>query len=556
MKILPLLLLFILFPLNAWGYVPHEYPAIYTQQLGRIFLFIAFLVVLWSIVQNRLYKQIGWRYFFLSLIFFTIWDLDVFVGRIAEFISIPQTTGGTEGWEYFERSINVERLEYLYYIGRLDFVLLNIAMLLFYIGLREHLREEKEKVPTHATVILPLLPILITDMAGNIIFIVLSIMSLYTSVKLYRKDKENVLWNYTVWLASSWFMFSISRSFGHIMRHILIPTGNQAIWKFFEPITGSFNTFALFFVGSVSLFFIRIYKSYMEITEDKRKLESLVVERTRFIEELEIDKMELKELDKLKSAFLANMSHELRTPMNSIIGYTELLLDKVDGPITEEQEKSLEKVKENSKHLKQLIDDILNISKLESAKVELEVKELSMKWLIDSVIPTFEPLIRQKGLILTINLNEHLPVVYGDEDKIKQILVNLLSNAVKFTRKGGITITSRPYEHSIKPGELPLFIEVCVEDTGIGIKEDDLNKIFDKFFQIDFTYIRRYEGTGLGLSIAKGLVKLHRGIIWVTSKSGEGSKFCFTLPLKKEILEKHVESVIESKNAVGIRETL
>lgn len=556
MKILSSLLFFILIPLNAWGYVPHEYPAIYTQQLGRIFLFIAFLVVLWSIVHHRLHKQKGWRYLFLSLIFFTIWNLDVFIGRIAEFITIPQTIGGTEGREYFKRSINIEHLAYLYYIGRLDFVLLNIAMLLFYIGLREHLSEEKEKAPAYLTAILPLLPILITDMAGNALFIVLSVMSLYTSIKLYRKDKEDVLWNYMVWLATAWFMFSISRSFGHIIRHILIPTGNQDIWKFFEPITGSFNTFALFFVGSVSLFFIRINKSYMEITEDKRKLESLVVERTRFIEQLEGDKIELHELDKMKSAFLANMSHELRTPMNTIIGYTEVLLDKVDGPVNEEQEKSLKKVKESAKHLLRLIDDVLNISRIESARVKLEIKELNMKHVIESVIHAFEPLIKQKGLVLTLKLNENLHAVYGDEDKIKHILINLLSNAVKFTHRGGITITTRPFEHGIKLGELPQFMEICVEDTGIGIKEDDLNKIFDKFFQIDFTYIRRYEGTGLGLSIAKGLVKLHKGVIWVRSKVGEGSKFCFTLPLKKEILEKHVESIIESKTDVRIKEII
>lgn len=353
----------LLLPLNAWGYVPHEYPAIYTQQLGRIFLFVAFIFVLWSIVQNNLYKERGWRYFFLSVIFFTIWDLDVFFGRLAEFISIPQTMGGLEGWEYFSRSVNIERFEYLYYIGRLDFVLLNIAMLFFYLGLREHLRQEKEKAPANFSVVLPLLPILLTDMAGNLIFIGLSVMSLYASIALYRKDRENVLWNYMVWLAAAWLMFSISRSFGHILRHILIPTGNHGIWKFFEPITGSFNTFSLFFVGSVSLFFIRIYKSYIAITEDKRKLESLIAERTRFIEQLERDRTELRELDRLKSAFLANMSHELRTPMNTIIGYTEVLLDKIDGPVNEEQEKSLKKVKDKANHLLKLIDDILSISR-------------------------------------------------------------------------------------------------------------------------------------------------------------------------------------------------
>lgn len=523
----------LLLPLNAWGYVPHEYPAIYTQQLGRIFLFVAFIFVLWSIVQNNLYKERGWRYFFLSVIFFTIWDLDVFFGRLAEFISIPQTMGGLEGWEYFSRSVNIERFEYLYYIGRLDFVLLNIAMLFFYLGLREHLRQEKEKAPANFSVVLPLLPILLTDMAGNLIFIGLSVMSLYASIALYRKDRENVLWNYMVWLAAAWLMFSISRSFGHILRHILIPTGNHGIWKFFEPITGSFNTFSLFFVGSVSLFFIRIYKSYIAITEDKRKLESLIAERTRFIEQLERDRTELRELDRLKSAFLANMSHELRTPMNTIIGYTEVLLDKIDGPVNEEQEKSLKKVKDKANHLLKLIDDILSISRIESARVTLDMKDVDMKQLIKSVVSSFEPLIKQKGLTYTLNLNGDLPAAYGDEERIRQILTGLISNAVKFTDKGGFTITMVFSGGDKTSVETPLFVEVCVEDTGIGIKEDDIRKIFDKFVQVDFTLVRRYEGTGIGLSIAGGLVKLHGGDIWVKSIYGKGSRFCFTLPVKK-----------------------
>jgi len=536
MKFLAFFLVCIFFPIEAWGYVPHEYPAIYTQQLGRIFLFIALLVVLWSIVHYRLHRQKGWRYLFISLIFFTIWDLDVFVGRLSEFITMPRTIGVTEGLQYFKRHIEIGRLEYLYYLGRFDFVLLNIAMLFFYLGLREHVSEVQEKHTASVSVILPLLPILITDMAGNGIFIVLSVMSLYTSIKLYRTDKENVLWNYMVWLAAAWFMFSISRSFGHILRHVLIPTGNEHVWKFFEPITGSFNTFSLFFVGSVSLFFIRIYKSYMEITKDKRTLERLVAERTHFIEKLERDKMELRELDKLKSAFLANMSHELRTPMNTIIGYTEALLDSVDGPINAEQEKSLGKVKQSSKHLLKLIDDVLDVSRLESAKVKLVVTEIDLKALIKTVIPSFESLIREKGLSLSLTIDETLPPVYGDEGKIKQILINLLSNAVKFTHRGGIIITAHPSDADRTHGVQPLFMEICIADTGIGIREDDLRKIFENFMQIDFTLVRQYEGTGLGLSIAKGMVELHKGKIWTTSKYGEGSTFCFTLPLQKEIL--------------------
>jgi signal transduction histidine kinase len=133
-------------------------------------------------------------------------------------------------------------------------------------------------------------------------------------------------------------------------------------------------------------------------------------------------------------------------------------------------------------------------------------------------------------------------VVYGDEDKIRQILINLLSNAVKFTGEGGITVTTHLSEKGVKPGEPPLFMEICVEDTGIGIKEDDCSRIFDKFVQVDFTLVRQYEGTGLGLSIVKGLVRLHKGAIWVTSRYGEGSRFCFTLPMKKELLEKEILS--------------
>jgi len=537
MRFLLFLLFFILLPLNAWGYVPHDYPAIYTHQIARMFLFFAFLIVLWAIVRNRLHTQKGWRYLYLSLILFIVWDLSVFVGRIAEFLSIAQTIGSTEGWQYFGRSIKIERLEYLYYAGRLDFILLNIAMLLFYLGLRELSQKVKEGSHAHISVLLPLLPILITEITGNSIFIALSIMSLYESVRLYKTDKENVLWNYLVWLSASWFMYSISRSFGHILRHILIPTGNRDLWNFFEPITGSFNIFALFFVGSVSLFFISVYRSYLEISEEKGKLEELVSERTRFIEQLEIDKVELQELDRMKSAFLANMSHELRTPMNTIIGYTEVLLDKIDGNVNEEQEKSLKKVKESAKHLLQLIDNILNISKIESAKMRLDIREVSIKPMIESLIPEFQPLMQQKGLRLSLDLNEKYPIVYGDTDKIKQILISLLSNAVKFTGEGGITVTTGISDMGIKKGEHPQFMEICVEDTGIGIKEDDIGKIFDKFVQIDFALVRQYEGTGLGLAIAKGLVNLHKGSIWVRSEYGIGSRFCFTLPLKKELLD-------------------
>jgi signal transduction histidine kinase/DNA-binding response OmpR family regulator len=289
-----------------------------------------------------------------------------------------------------------------------------------------------------------------------------------------------------------------------------------------------------------------------KLEEEIKSKTALLDERTRLLTLLEKANRQLRELDKLKSTFLANMSHELRTPMNAIIGYTDLLVDGVDGPINEEQEKSLKRIAGNSRYLLQLINDILDIAKIESGKVKLELKEFDLKWIVESVIPTFEPLIKEKGLTLTDNIDEGLSLVYGDEDAIRQILINLLSNAVKFTNKGGITVTARPSERGIEPGEPPIFAEVCVEDTGIGIKEEALGTIFDKFVQADLTTVRQYEGTGLGLSIARGLVALHKGMIWATSKYGEGSRLFFTIPLNKEILEEPGEPIIEPRMAKAL----
>jgi signal transduction histidine kinase/CheY-like chemotaxis protein len=295
-----------------------------------------------------------------------------------------------------------------------------------------------------------------------------------------------------------------------------------------------------------------------KISSFSRELEVQVARRTMLLREktllLERANRELRELDRLKSSFLANMSHELRTPMNSIIGYTELLQDGVDGPVNEEQAKSLQKVESNARHLLQLINDILDMSRIESGKLELELRELNLKDVVESVIAGLKPALSKKSLVLRQHFAEDLPHIYADEDKVKQILINLLSNAIKFTDEGTIAITAQPTDRGIRPGEPALFIEVCVEDSGIGIKEEDIVKLFDKFSQLDISTIRRYEGTGLGLSIARGLVVLHKGVIWVTSKYGKGSRFCFTLPVRKDVLEKPAEPVIEALMAEGLAE--
>ncbi|MCD4755475.1 MAG: response regulator [Deltaproteobacteria bacterium] len=291
-----------------------------------------------------------------------------------------------------------------------------------------------------------------------------------------------------------------------------------------------------------------------KLEQEVAKKTDLLGERANLIALLEKANTQLRELDRLKSTFLANMSHELRTPMNSIIGYSDLLIDGVDGPINEEQEKSLNKISNNARHLLQLLNDLLDLSKIEAGKTELEAEQFNLKGLIDSVVPMFEGMITQKGLSLDFDIDENLPLVYGDRNKIKHVLMNLLSNAIKFTDKGGITIRARMSCRGIQPGESSIFAEVCVEDTGIGIKDEDLGKIFDKFVQADLSTVRQYDGTGLGLSIARGLIALHNGMIWATSKHGKGSQFYFTIPLKQETLESSTKPVIELRMADALAE--
>ncbi len=294
-----------------------------------------------------------------------------------------------------------------------------------------------------------------------------------------------------------------------------------------------------------------VAKSKMELEKELTRRAKLLEERDELVALLQKANKQLKELDTLKSAFIANMSHELRTPMNAIIGYTDLLLDEVDGPLNEDQKASLKKVAANARHLLQLINDVLDISKIESGKIELKPKEVDLRALIESIMVSFEPLIAKKGLSFFMNIEDGAEKLYVDEDKTKQILINLISNAVKFTHQGGITLRARISEKGLDRQGNPQFVEISVADTGIGIKKEDLDKIFDKFAQADVSTTRQYEGTGLGLSIVRGLVALHKGMVWAESEVGKGSTFYVLLPFKKEVFE-IPGPVIEEKMAEAL----
>ncbi len=261
---------------------------------------------------------------------------------------------------------------------------------------------------------------------------------------------------------------------------------------------------------------------YNEIRELNRTLEQKVQERTR---ELEEANRNLKELDRLKSEFLANMSHELRTPMNSILGYTQLVLDGVDGPVTEEQRKSLERVEKNARHLLKLINDILDLSKIEAGRMELDLHEFDLGALAQEVVEDQRTLAEPKGLACRVELGPGDLRVRADPNKIREVLNNLVNNAIKFTEQGGVTVRVWAEEREGRPG-----VAVAVEDTGIGIPPDHLEDIFEAFKQLNGSTTRTHGGTGLGLSIARRLVELHGGTIRVESRVGEGSRFTVWLP--------------------------
>ncbi len=247
--------------------------------------------------------------------------------------------------------------------------------------------------------------------------------------------------------------------------------------------------------------------------------------------EIEDKNLKLKESDRLKSEFLANMSHELRTPMNAIIGFSSLMEERIYGEISAKQEDALGKIGKNAKALLQLINDILDLSRIEAGKVVMSPSEFKLTQLVDEIVVTMEPLIRPKSFELTRNIDERTPELFTDRNRLKQIIINLLTNSIKFTKEGRIAIDARV----VDPGDK---VEISVEDTGIGIHENDLPYMFEEFRQADGSSTRQYGGTGLGLSITKKLLDLLGGEIEAQSVYGKGTKMVFRIPVKMEETEK------------------
>src|SRR5690606_33352109 len=238
----------------------------------------------------------------------------------------------------------------------------------------------------------------------------------------------------------------------------------------------------------------------------------------------------LRELDTLKSQFLANMSHELRTPLNSIIGFSRVMLKGIDGPLTELQEQDLTTIYNSGQHLLGLINNILDLSKIEAGKMEIQPEYMDAEETIDTVISTSHGLVKDRPVEIIRDVEDGLPEIYGDPMRVRQVLLNLASNAAKFTQEGSITIRARRKPYNPETGEPPR-VQFDVADTGIGISPTDMSKLFQAFSQVDGSTTRQVGGTGLGLTISQEFVEMMGGRIWVESEVGKGSTFSFTVPL-------------------------
>jgi signal transduction histidine kinase len=250
----------------------------------------------------------------------------------------------------------------------------------------------------------------------------------------------------------------------------------------------------------------------------------LAIQNARLFREIADKSRQLEAASRHKSEFLANMSHELRTPLNAILGFSEVLAERMFGEVNEKQAEYLQDILSSGRHLLSLINDILDLSKVEAGRLELELGRFHLPTALDNALTLIRERATRHAITLTQTVAEGVGDIVADERKVKQILLNLLSNAVKFTPEGGrIGLTA-----TVADG----VITIAVSDTGIGIAPEDQATIFEEFRQVGRDDARKQEGTGLGLTLAKKFVELHGGRIWVQSQVGQRSTFTFTLPMR------------------------
>jgi signal transduction histidine kinase len=256
----------------------------------------------------------------------------------------------------------------------------------------------------------------------------------------------------------------------------------------------------------------------------------LAIQNARLFREIADKSEQLALASQHKSQFLANMSHELRTPLNAILGYAELLVDGIYGALPDRPKGVLERIQNNGKHLLALINDVLDLAKIEAGQLTLTLEDYTLPEVVRSVVTATEPLATSKGLNFTATLQDNMPMGHGDARRLSQVMLNLVGNAIKFTESGEVAISA-----SSANGQFVL----SVRDTGSGIADADQDRIFGEFQQVDNTNTRNKGGTGLGLAISKRMVEMQGGTISVESVLGQGSTFRVVLPV-------HVDEMMEA----------
>jgi signal transduction histidine kinase len=266
---------------------------------------------------------------------------------------------------------------------------------------------------------------------------------------------------------------------------------------------------------------LRTFADQTVIAIENVRLFQEIQEKSR---QLETANERLKDLDRLKSDFVSNVSHELRTPLTAIKGAVDLLLREVPGPLNENQTHHLSRVRSNTQHLAGLINDLLDLSKIEEGKIEFDAGRVSLGGLLHEVMETVKPMAAEKPVLLEVDVPDPSVLVWADRDKVTQVLMNLIGNAIKFTPpQGRVTVSASK--------DSTEWAQVSVNDSGPGISAEECQKIFQKFYQVSEGGGPKPKGTGLGLAISRSLVELHGGRIWVESEEGRGSTFSFTLPV-------------------------
>lgn len=371
------------------------------------------------------------------------------------------------------------------------------------------------------------LPIWFVDMAGSVLMIIFSFMSIRLVRLIYRNDPNSIIWTYLSWVCYCLAGFAISRSAGHILKQILFIMGRNEVWDGIRPFSGSINTFMLIIVSSVTLFFQRAWHIYQEISRDKQalqtahtellslnqNLEQRVKERT---EALARHEKQMAQADKLASIgqLSSGIAHEINNPLGIILGYTQLLLRSED-PESQKYE-DLKTIEKHVKSCKTTVEDLLNFARSSKPKKEFfDIHET-----IDDVLNFVRHRSDMHGMFMERRYGPDVPRMLMDEKKIKQVLINLLMNAKHAVGETGSIIISTRYE-----AERDL-VSVMVQDTGYGIEDKNLSRIFDPFFTTKPTG----EGTGLGLAVSYGIVKTHGGELLVESEPGKGSTFTMVLP--------------------------